>query len=319
MNKQEELISIIIPIYNAEKYIERCINSLKNQTYKNIEIICINDGSTDNSLNILKRIAITDNRIKIIEQENKGVSVARNKGIESAKGKYIMFLDSDDWFELTTCEKVINEIDINNNDIVCFNYNVVERNKIYKVNDILSLKNHIPTKIPPIVCRFTCAIYNKKFLTDNKIIFPVGIKNHEDIIFSMKVFIHAKSIGTINDYLYNYFKNEESATRNFERLNSNEALTYWQKTEDYKNQCDEDKLKSIDIFAKFLFGFWSEIKSSKYKNENELIIKSFLDEYKKFKNQNLLNYTGYRRIKFKIIYKYLKIIKYFILNLRKRA
>ena len=101
MNKQEELISIIIPIYNAEKYIERCINSLKNQTYKNIEIICINDGSTDNSLNILKRIAITDNRITIIEQENKGVSVARNKGIESAKGKYIMFLDADDWFELT--------------------------------------------------------------------------------------------------------------------------------------------------------------------------------------------------------------------------
>ena len=93
----EELVSIILPIYNAEKYLERCLESIITQTYANIEIILINDGSTDNSINIIKEYAIKDSRIIIIDKENEGVSVARNIGILKARGKYICFVDADDY------------------------------------------------------------------------------------------------------------------------------------------------------------------------------------------------------------------------------
>ena len=93
-------VSIIVPVYNAEKYLERCLDSLVNQTLKDIEIICINDGSTDKSLKILNKYAGEYNNILIIEQENKGQSAARNVGIDTAGGEFIAFIDADDWVDL---------------------------------------------------------------------------------------------------------------------------------------------------------------------------------------------------------------------------
>ena len=92
-------ISIIVPVYNTEKFLEKCLNSLINQTLKDIEIICINDGSTDNSLQILEKFANKDKRIQIINQTNSGPSIARNIGIKKAVGEYIGFVDSDDWVD----------------------------------------------------------------------------------------------------------------------------------------------------------------------------------------------------------------------------
>ncbi len=92
----EPLISIIIPVYNVEKYLSKCLDSVINQTYKNLEIICINDSSQDNSLKILKRYAEIDSRIKVIVKENEGVSEARNRGLDVSNGEYIMFVDADD-------------------------------------------------------------------------------------------------------------------------------------------------------------------------------------------------------------------------------
>ena len=93
-------ISVIVPVYNVEKYLKRCLNSLVNQTYTNIEIICVNDGSKDNSLNILNEYAQKDNRIVVISQENQGQGIARNKGLEIAKGDYIGFIDPDDFIDV---------------------------------------------------------------------------------------------------------------------------------------------------------------------------------------------------------------------------
>ena len=92
-------VSVIIPVYNVEQYLSKCLDSVINQTFKNIEIICINDGSTDNSLKILNEYAMADKRIIVINQENSGVYAARNKGLQIANGKYISFVDSDDWIE----------------------------------------------------------------------------------------------------------------------------------------------------------------------------------------------------------------------------
>ena len=111
-------ISIIVPIYNVESYLKRCLDSLINQTYSNIEIILINDGSTDLSGDISSKYAKIDKRIKLINSSNKGVSCARNKGLELASGDYIMFVDPDDYIELNTCEMLIKNISV----LLCYEF-----------------------------------------------------------------------------------------------------------------------------------------------------------------------------------------------------
>ena len=100
-------ITVIVPVYNTEPYLRKCIESIINQTFHNIEIILIDDGSTDNSIDILSSYAIMDNRISLIHQENQELSAARNAGMRRAKGEYIMFVDGDDWIEIDTCEKAV--------------------------------------------------------------------------------------------------------------------------------------------------------------------------------------------------------------------
>ena len=116
-------ISIIIPVYNAEEYLYECLDSLINQTMKNTEIICIDDGSTDNSYEILSEYAAKDNRFIILQQENKGAGAARNKGMEIAKGEFLAFLDADDFFEHDMLEITLNKIEKTQADFVIFNSN----------------------------------------------------------------------------------------------------------------------------------------------------------------------------------------------------
>lgn len=113
-------ISIIICAYNREEYLKRCLNSVKNQTLKNIEIICADDGSTDNTLDVFRKYANKDHRFKFFTQKNSGPGVARNKAIKMATGEYIMFLDSDDWIELNTCEELYKKVKLNDLDILLF-------------------------------------------------------------------------------------------------------------------------------------------------------------------------------------------------------
>lgn len=115
-----EKITIIIPCYNVQKYIEQCLNSIAHQTYTNIEIICINDGSTDDTLKIIKEFQNKDDRVYCIDQPNKGLSESRNIGIQNSTGRYIMFVDSDDWLELDTIEHLLNQQ--KDYDVICFSY-----------------------------------------------------------------------------------------------------------------------------------------------------------------------------------------------------
>lgn len=128
MAKNSPLISVIVPVYNVEKHLKKCLNSLLLQTYDNLEIICVNDGSEDDSLKILKQYAKKDERIKIITQENSGQSHARNRGLEAAKGDYVSFVDSDDWISLTLYKKFVNALNSTDKffDIYMFNYTSYE-------------------------------------------------------------------------------------------------------------------------------------------------------------------------------------------------
>ena len=115
-------VSIIVPVYNVEEYLERCLESIINQTFKNIEVIALNNGSTDNSLNILLKYAEKDKRIKVIDNYNLGVSEARNNGIREANGKYIVFVDSDDWLDKDMIEIIYSNIVENDCDLVMCTY-----------------------------------------------------------------------------------------------------------------------------------------------------------------------------------------------------
>lgn len=125
-------ISIIVPVYNAEMYLEECLNSLIHQTLTEIEIICIDDGSQDGSVRILKECQRYDPRITVIAQENQGVSAARNAGLKQASAEYIMFCDSDDYFEKTTCQMVNDEIERSSPDAIIFNYKTLKNGKFYR-------------------------------------------------------------------------------------------------------------------------------------------------------------------------------------------
>ena len=122
------LISVIIPVYNAERYLSQCLDTVINQTLKDIEIICVDDGSTDKSLEILKTYQKRDNRIVVLQQENKHAGIARNTGLKIAKGKYLSFLDSDDWFELTMLEEMYNQAEKDQSDVVVCEYFVYDDN-----------------------------------------------------------------------------------------------------------------------------------------------------------------------------------------------
>lgn len=122
----EILVSVIIPVYNVEKYLPKCLESVINQTLKQIEIICVDDGSTDNSLNILNEYAEKDKRIKVLTQKNLYAGVARNTGLKIAKGKYLSFLDSDDIFELTMLEEMYKKAVIDNSDVVACGFDIYD-------------------------------------------------------------------------------------------------------------------------------------------------------------------------------------------------
>ena len=210
------MLSIIVPVYNTSKYLPRCLDSLINQTYKNIEIIVINDGSTDNSLEILESYASKDKRIKLINSENKGVSNARNLGLEKAKGELIGFVDSDDKIELDMYEMLIsNMIKYNTAISACDIYKVKNsvkaRNddrkvKLYSKNE--SLLDFLTTNS---LLRITVnKIYKRELLSDIR--FNTNLANSEDRLFLYEIYKKEPEIVKENIPKYYYYFNPNSAS-----------------------------------------------------------------------------------------------------------
>ena len=211
------IVSIIIPVYNVEKYIEKCLNSVLNQTLKDIEIICINDGSTDNSLMILKEFAKKDKRIVLINQENKGQGESRNLGISIAKGEYIAFLDSDDWVEKDFYEKLYNQAVADGDDIVCsetiyyqkgnFERNNFVSKKIHKAYKKRNTNYELFQQIGASV--IWNKIYKKSIFSDKNIYFP-NLPRFEDNYFTFAVFSTKPKIGYCLDTAIYYRIRENS-------------------------------------------------------------------------------------------------------------
>ncbi len=213
-------ISIIVPVYNVEKYLSTCLDSLINQTLKDIEIICINDGSTDNSLNILNEYAQKDTRIVVIYKENSGPGSCRNLGIEKATGKYIQFVDSDDWIEKETCEICYQKALEHSVDMVSFNANKICNKKLFPIyyyntrtEKLISFEEVLPVifKSPFHSWHY---LIKTHFLIDNNIRYPENIFWCEDIPFVLKCWIHSKKVCLLPNRLYNYIQQQNSITQN---------------------------------------------------------------------------------------------------------
>jgi glycosyltransferase involved in cell wall biosynthesis len=211
--KNRPLISIIIPVYNVESYLNQCLESLKHQTLKDFEVILVNDGSTDNSLSICKEYSSLLPNCQIIEQKNQGVSVARNTGIQNASGNYFYFMDSDDWVDLNFIETLTNEINKADFDVFIFGFNKVNASGAL-INKILPRNESIIEKNKNFENLFEClndglglAVWDKVIKTsiikDNEIIFE-RMKNAEDFVFTIEIFSKIQSIKIIpfSPYFY---------------------------------------------------------------------------------------------------------------------
>ena len=213
------LISVIVPVYNVEKYLEKCINSIKNQTYKNLEIILVDDGSPDNCPALCDSLSKTDDRIKVFHKENGGVSSARNLGLENATGEFVAFVDSDDYLEKTYYADMVALID-KKTDIVTSNItiNSLKGSKILPpinkddISDILDSPENFMQFILSNYFDFTTnKLYRKSLITEK---FDISLKLGEDRVFNLKFFENIT--GTIkfsNNTGYIYVYNPNSACK----------------------------------------------------------------------------------------------------------
>lgn len=256
------MLSIIIPVYNSEKYLEECLNSVLNQTLKDIEIICVNDGSTDNSLKILENIAAQDLRVRIINQENKGQGNARNAGLEAANGDYVGFVDSDDFISPDFYEKLYSY----NDDIILstrrqYYENGKFRSKNFKVKD----KKSIILKNANIYNK----IYRKEFLINNDIKFYGKTNIAEDNYFSVKALLKAESIKIIKGGAYYY------------RVVSNSTIHKTLTREDFIILDIMQRIKSFNPLSKIIDTKINQELNIFYKRLNPDLQKIFREEAKK--------------------------------------
>jgi len=206
-------VSIIIPIFNCDQYLEKCLNSVVNQTLKDIQIICINDGSKDNSLEILNEFCTKDQRIEIINlNENRGQSFARNLGLDIAKGNFIGFVDADDFVDLDYFEKLYNEAIKNDCEIVMAGIRLYKRSGKTKIID--NFKNKIllnnNEKISHLNNGSTCTkIFSHNLISKYNITFPEDLI-YEDNVFLIKAVLNATKICTLHNCFYNYLNNSQS-------------------------------------------------------------------------------------------------------------
>lgn len=198
--------SVVVPVYNVEKYLDQCLESLKAQDFSDFEVIFVNDGSTDHSREILEVWGTKFPQMKVIDRENGGLSAARNTGLKAAHGDFVVFVDSDDWVEPNMLNRLI--VETEGADMICFacrrTDNEAGDSLVSEQSDGWSYYNRhaLEARIVPFVCVWQ-RCYNRSFLLENGLLFREGIL-HEDNEFTPRACLKAKSIKVIPDMLYNY-------------------------------------------------------------------------------------------------------------------
>lgn len=278
-------VSIVIPVYNVEKLLDRCIKSLLNQTYKDYELIFIDDGSKDNSLKILEKYK-QNKKIKILTQKNNGPAITRNRGIKLAKGEYIMFVDSDDYVSKEYIEKYYTAIIADNYDLVIGGYQKVTGTHIDFVRKLTEgeFAKYIVTG--PV-----SKMYRKKFLLDNQITF-LDTTASEDIYFNVLAYSKNPKIKIIDDIGYYYYYNTSSLSNTLHKgFNQKVRILELVSKINYKN------IENVELNQYFIIRYliWYLLYSGK-----KATCKSFILEYNKlfaWLKENIPNYQSNEYIK----------------------
>lgn len=305
-------VSVIIPVYNSSNVIDRCIESIVKQTYYNLEILCINDGSTDDSLIKLKKIEKKDSRIKILDGTNSGVSSARNKGIEHANGKYVMFVDSDDYLKNDMIEKFVNEISNNESEFIIANHLIEKMGKIKENNiKISAQKMNREEFLKSFYVFYKNSVFNQswnKLYIRDKINFKFdkNITLGEDLLFNILYINNVEKITYINNSLYVYdMSSENSLTKKCKHNEQSflELYIYIYNYLYYKNN-----LKSSFKFDLFTLRHYCSFLEKKYD-------KKFFSKIKKYEDlKNMYSKINFLTFKDKIIKRIIfsKICFYFM-------
>lgn len=286
-------VSVIVPVYNTERYLRKCIDSIVNQTYRDLEIILVDDGSTDNSGEICDEYSAKDSRVKVFHIENSGPSKARNTGIKSMTGNYVMFVDSDDWIDDDTVEKVMSAFKKYGGDLLIFemrniignskvdcklfeeNVRFFESEQISFLEDILIVPEKYTSSSVLNLTGAVCKVYNKNMIAGCE--FPEDMCHAEDYCFIAMVLKKAEKISYIDDVLYNCVVRKDSLSHktNTSIVESNALIVNWFKSfyEGYK---------SYEMINELCFRYYSETVcvlqryETANKKERKVLINEFL-------------------------------------------
>lgn len=291
---KKPILSVILPVHNTALYLEKCIKSILSQTFKDFELIIIDDGSQDNSPNIIKEFCKLDDRVRAFFQSNQGVSMARNLGIAEAKGEYITFVDSDDWINIDMYKNMIEKA-IDNYDMIFCGYIREYLNKSEKEellfenntrlcnNDIFDqfILNLISNDRGNVIMGSTCrCIFKKSIILDNHIRFDNHVTYAEDLLFCIRYLLRCKKIYILSQHYYHYRYNIHSSLLKYDSNIWNKQLLLYQKIkcifESHSKQKEIDRRLNIMIITG---AFYSAFNILHRENKDNLFLK-----YKKINN-----------------------------------
>ena len=316
-------VSVIVPVYNVEKYIKRCLDSLVNQTLENIEIIVVNDGSPDNSQVIIDKYVKKYDNVKSYIKKNGGLSDARNYGLKYATGEYISFIDSDDYVDINMLEKMYNKAIEKDFDVVVCNLQMVDDNQNY----IQSVSSNIDRdvygdKIKKCMVNIYPSAWNKLYkrkLFENNVNFKKGIW-YEDVEFLYRLFPYIQSIGVIKDELYFYVQRDGAITKTFDKRLYN-YIDNWNGIIEYYNDnglYDAYKKELEYCYVRYLYAtFIKQATNYKDKLEYKKAVDTAIDNVEgKFPNykKNEYFYKSIKGIYLLCFNKYIANIYYKICN-----
>lgn len=296
------IVSIIIPIYNVEQYIGRTLNSLIQQSNNKFEIIIVDDGSTDNSYTVAKKIMEEQKKIKykILRNENRGVSYARNRGLEESEGAYVVFIDGDDFVSVELVENISKEISEKDYDVICWGYNIVtEKDKViqnffekynpsFKIISGLEILKSIIINQSLWICTGSAAI-KKSLLLKYDLKYTEGCSNGEDQEFTYKLLSRAKDISFIKEVLSFYLKREGSVSNSF-NVKRFDVILAMKRTTMYFDNMDHKDIKDISNYlinehsiSNFISNFNACLNSLSHKknvkNRKKIIYKEIEENY----------------------------------------
>lgn len=272
-------LSIIVPVYNVEKYLPKCLESLIKQTLKDIEIICVNDGSMDNSLAILKEFASKDSRIKIIDNQHQGVAKTRNTGIEQSTGEYIGFVDSDDYIDIDFFEKLYNSATKSNSDIAIAS--ILKHKNFFNIYNAKYTKEETAITIQDKIklCEdkkhfFFYAwnkIYHSGFIKENNIKFSEG-QIYEDVMFAIKALYYSNKIISVYGTKYHYIEHENSLTKYKDKTGEKEQdlVKAYSELQEFCNSKNIEIPERLNYYTKENFGFILNLYKGKYQSKIQL-------------------------------------------------